>query len=268
MHVCWRDAKNSIFPPDTLFYGIYRDGWKNHNLRAWRTWSWVSSRLENVKQLLQPCAVVCSSLQLFAIGWGGGGSECKKSNQGGKKSVLREFAKFDFCSNISLDWHFIFLFPKKKCIFLPLWKLKTIWGFHDALLAKNYVTRQHIDGCLRTGLGIFCFVSLATLFLLKVDFFSPGHNISWENVNQFVFLEILIFFSWSQYFLERCEMFFFFFKSAFSWLTWQIATKVLGGFFWNSISCRNFPRISLKFFFCSCFHKIVNIISCRISKTL
>ena len=34
---------------------IYRDGWKNHNIRNWRTWSWVSSSgSENVKRLLRP----------------------------------------------------------------------------------------------------------------------------------------------------------------------------------------------------------------------
>ena len=32
-------------------YSSHQD---NHNIRAWRTWSWVSSGLENVKRLLQP----------------------------------------------------------------------------------------------------------------------------------------------------------------------------------------------------------------------
>ena len=55
LRVCWREAKNSLFPPDTQFYCIHRDGWKNHIIRTWRTWPWVSSCLENVKRLLQPC---------------------------------------------------------------------------------------------------------------------------------------------------------------------------------------------------------------------
>ena len=33
---------------------IHFDVWKSHNLCAWRTWSWISSGLENVKRLLQP----------------------------------------------------------------------------------------------------------------------------------------------------------------------------------------------------------------------
>ena len=28
---------------NTLFYVIYSSGWKNRNIHAWRTWSWVSS---------------------------------------------------------------------------------------------------------------------------------------------------------------------------------------------------------------------------------
>jgi len=43
----------------TLFiHSIYRDRWKNHNICAWRTWSWVSSELENLKWLLQPWCLV------------------------------------------------------------------------------------------------------------------------------------------------------------------------------------------------------------------
>ena len=37
-------------------YSIYNNGWKNYNIRAWRTWSWVISRLENVKRLLETCS--------------------------------------------------------------------------------------------------------------------------------------------------------------------------------------------------------------------
>ena len=32
----------------TLFYGVYGEDWKNHNIRTWKTWSWVSSRLKKV----------------------------------------------------------------------------------------------------------------------------------------------------------------------------------------------------------------------------
>ena len=38
-----------------LFYGIYGDRRKNHNIRAWRTWSWVSSILEKVKPFVEAC---------------------------------------------------------------------------------------------------------------------------------------------------------------------------------------------------------------------
>ena len=41
--------------PDTLFTAFITTVEKNHNIRAWRTWSWVSSELEDVKWLLQPC---------------------------------------------------------------------------------------------------------------------------------------------------------------------------------------------------------------------
>ena len=41
-----------ILPPVTQYAF---DGSKNHNIRAWRTWSWVSSGWENVKWLLHPC---------------------------------------------------------------------------------------------------------------------------------------------------------------------------------------------------------------------
>ena len=43
---------------------------KNHNILAWRTWSWVSSELENVKWLLQPCLELCRYLSQAAI-WRG-----------------------------------------------------------------------------------------------------------------------------------------------------------------------------------------------------
>ena len=33
--VCWREVKNSLFPSDTLIYGICRDGSKNYNIRTW-----------------------------------------------------------------------------------------------------------------------------------------------------------------------------------------------------------------------------------------
>ena len=39
----------------TLVQGIYGDGWKSHNIWAWRIWSWFSSRLKNVKQLVEAC---------------------------------------------------------------------------------------------------------------------------------------------------------------------------------------------------------------------
>ena len=32
--VCWREVKNSLFPSDTLIYGICRDGSKNYNIRT------------------------------------------------------------------------------------------------------------------------------------------------------------------------------------------------------------------------------------------
>ena len=35
LHVCWREVKNSLFPSDTLIYGICRDGSKNYNIRTW-----------------------------------------------------------------------------------------------------------------------------------------------------------------------------------------------------------------------------------------
>ena len=35
--------------------GIYGDGWKNLNIRAWKTWLWFSSRLENLKRGVKPC---------------------------------------------------------------------------------------------------------------------------------------------------------------------------------------------------------------------
>ena len=40
-----------FFPPDILFTAFVA---KNHNIRTWRTWSWVSSGWENVKWLLHP----------------------------------------------------------------------------------------------------------------------------------------------------------------------------------------------------------------------
>ena len=46
-------------------YCIYRYGWINHNICAWRTWSWVSSELENVKWLLQPCSEFAISLPVI-----------------------------------------------------------------------------------------------------------------------------------------------------------------------------------------------------------
>ena len=64
-YVCWglikifiacllKWSREQSFSSRHPIYGIYRNGWKNHNIRAWRTWSWVSSELENVKWLLQP----------------------------------------------------------------------------------------------------------------------------------------------------------------------------------------------------------------------
>ena len=50
--------------PRTVFFlqtlDIYRAGLKNHNIRAWGTGSWVSSGLDNVKQLLQLCMILRS----------------------------------------------------------------------------------------------------------------------------------------------------------------------------------------------------------------
>ena len=34
---------------NTLFYGFHGDGWKNLNICTWRTWSWVSSKWENIQ---------------------------------------------------------------------------------------------------------------------------------------------------------------------------------------------------------------------------
>ena len=35
LHVCSREVKNSLFPSDTLIYGISRDGSKNYNIHTW-----------------------------------------------------------------------------------------------------------------------------------------------------------------------------------------------------------------------------------------
>ena len=39
---------------NTLFYGFHGDGWKNLNICTWRTWSWVSSKWENIQQNIEP----------------------------------------------------------------------------------------------------------------------------------------------------------------------------------------------------------------------
>ena len=52
-------SKHSICDPNTLFYGI--TAWrrlKNHYICVWKTWAWVSSRLENVKWLGEACAIL------------------------------------------------------------------------------------------------------------------------------------------------------------------------------------------------------------------
>ena len=49
-----KGSQQQFFSSRHSIYGIYRYGGRNHNIRAWRTWSWVSSELENVKWLLQP----------------------------------------------------------------------------------------------------------------------------------------------------------------------------------------------------------------------
>ena len=51
-----KGSQNSLFSSRNSIYGICRVGSKNHNIRAWRTWSWVSSGWENVKWLLHPCS--------------------------------------------------------------------------------------------------------------------------------------------------------------------------------------------------------------------
>ena len=38
---------------NTLFYVIYSSSWKNHNICTWRTWSWVSSRSENIERFVE-----------------------------------------------------------------------------------------------------------------------------------------------------------------------------------------------------------------------
>ena len=49
-HSLWFNAL--CLTQNTLFY-IYVDGWTNCNISAWRTWSWVTSRLEKVEQLVE-----------------------------------------------------------------------------------------------------------------------------------------------------------------------------------------------------------------------
>ena len=51
----------TVFSLQTLYLRHLSRRLKNHNIRAWRTWSWVSWRLENVKRLLQPCLFVFKS---------------------------------------------------------------------------------------------------------------------------------------------------------------------------------------------------------------
>ena len=56
-HYLWLQtlyASNRLFQ-SLYFMGIYGDGWKNLNIRAWKTWPWFSSRLENLKRVVKPC---------------------------------------------------------------------------------------------------------------------------------------------------------------------------------------------------------------------
>ena len=63
LHVCWREVKNSLFPSDTLIYGISRDGSKNYNIRTWehmtrgqfRLWARATinvALVDNIKSLV------------------------------------------------------------------------------------------------------------------------------------------------------------------------------------------------------------------------
>ena len=47
--------EQSFFLSTYSIYGIFCDDSKNYYVRTWNTWSWVSSRWENVKWLLRPC---------------------------------------------------------------------------------------------------------------------------------------------------------------------------------------------------------------------
>ena len=68
-------TQNTPFATNTtqnnLYYGKYCKGRKNDNNRAWRTWSWVSSRLERLKlQLIVESSLVCVlclSLVVFGL---------------------------------------------------------------------------------------------------------------------------------------------------------------------------------------------------------
>ena len=52
LHVCSREVKNSLFPSDTLIYGICRDGSKIITYALGSTWHEVSSGCEHVPRLM------------------------------------------------------------------------------------------------------------------------------------------------------------------------------------------------------------------------
>ena len=63
--------KNTLFVnqtnQNTLFYGIFDDSWKNHNIHAWRSWSWVSSKWENIKRNVEHYG--CYIVTLLSLIW-------------------------------------------------------------------------------------------------------------------------------------------------------------------------------------------------------
>ena len=54
---------------NTLFWGIYGDGWKNHNMCAWRAWSWASLRWENIRRKVEPLDIEEIFLCLSDLDW-------------------------------------------------------------------------------------------------------------------------------------------------------------------------------------------------------
>ena len=60
-------TQNTLFvnqtAPNTLFFSNYFNDWKTDSVRAWRTWSWITSRLENVKQLVEAWCPWCIGLE-------------------------------------------------------------------------------------------------------------------------------------------------------------------------------------------------------------